>query len=63
VNKTINIRFNVENFESIQMWDHFYKVVFNTIGVIPKTRNGNQYILVAIDHYSKWVKIKIIKII
>lgn len=46
------------------MWDHFYKVVIDTIGMIPKTHNGNRYILVATDHYSKWVdgkkKLKII---
>jgi hypothetical protein len=45
------------------MWDHLYKVVIDTIGIILETCKGNQYILVAIDHYSKWVEVKKIKFI
>ncbi len=45
--------------KSIFIWDHFYQVAFDTIGPLPKTYNGNMYILVAIDHYFKWCKTKV----
>ncbi len=30
----------------------------DTIGPLLKTKSGNKYILMAIDHYSKWCKVK-----
>jgi len=30
----------------------------DTVGPLPKTKAGNKYILVAIDHYSKWGEAK-----
>jgi hypothetical protein len=33
-------------------------MAFDTIGLMPKTYNGNKYILVTIDHYSKWWEAK-----
>jgi hypothetical protein len=27
-------------------------------GPLPETKSGNKYILVAIDHYSKWCEVK-----
>jgi hypothetical protein len=40
--------------KNILICDFFYRVVFDTIGPLPETTNGNKYVLVAIDHYSKW---------
>jgi hypothetical protein len=33
-------------------------MALDTAEPLPKTYNGNRYILVAIDHYSKWCKAK-----
>ncbi len=38
--------------------DLFYRVAMDTAGPLPKTKSGNIYILVAIDHYSKWCEAK-----
>ncbi len=35
-------------------------MVLDTTGPLPNANNGNKYILVAIDHYSKWVEAKTI---
>ncbi len=58
VKHTSSIRSKHEELKSIFIWDHFYQVAFDTIGPLPKTYNGNMYILVAIDHYFKWCKTK-----
>jgi hypothetical protein len=36
-------------------------VALDTVGPLPKTKNGNKYVLVAIDHYSKWCEARPIK--
>jgi hypothetical protein len=33
-------------------------VALNTTSPLPKTKSGNKYVLVAIDHYSKWCETK-----
>jgi hypothetical protein len=43
----------VEDLKNIPMCDMFYKVTFDTTRPLPKTTQGDKYILVAIDHYSK----------
>jgi hypothetical protein len=34
----------------------FYRVALNTTWLLLGTFNGNRFILVAIDHYFKWVE-------
>jgi transposase InsO family protein len=36
-------------------------VALDTAGALPKTKNGNRYALVAINHYSKWCKARLVK--
>jgi len=56
-----NIKYDIEEMKSIHVCDLFYKVALDTVGPLPKTKNGNKYVLVAIDHYSKWCEVRPIK--
>jgi hypothetical protein len=49
-----NIKFGIEEMKSIIVYDLFYKVALDIARPLPETKNGNRYVLVAIDHYSKW---------
>jgi transposase-like protein len=40
--------------KSIPIYDLFYMVALDTTGPLPETKDENKYVLVAIDHYSKW---------
>jgi hypothetical protein len=53
-----NIRSGDERLKNIPVCDLFYKVAMDTVGPLPETKAGNKYILVAIDHYSKWCEAK-----
>jgi hypothetical protein len=50
----------MEEFRSIHVWGQFYTITLYTTWPLLKTRNGNRYILVVINHYLKWVKVKAI---
>jgi hypothetical protein len=39
--------------KNIHVCDLFYRVAFDTAGPLLEIKNGNMYVLVAIDHYSK----------
>jgi len=51
----------VENLKNILVCDLFYRVALDIVRPLPETNDGNEYILVEIDHYSKWSKVKAIK--
>jgi hypothetical protein len=55
-----NIRSNVEDLNNIPICDLFCRVALDSRGPLPKTNKGNKYILVVIDHYSKWCEAKTI---
>jgi hypothetical protein len=53
-----SVRSGDEELKTIPICDLFHKIVMDTAGPLPETKSGNRYILVAIDHYSKWCEAK-----
>ncbi len=53
-----SICFGDEQLKSIPICDLFHRVALDIVGPLPETKSGNKYILVAIDHYSKWCEAK-----
>ncbi len=53
-----SIRSGDEQLKCIPICDLFHRVALDTAGPLPKTKSGMKYILVAIDHYSKWCEAK-----
>jgi len=60
VKRTGSIRFEDEELKSIPICDLFYRVTMDTAGPLPETKSGNKYILVTIDHYSKWCEARVV---
>ncbi len=55
-----SIRSEDEELKSIPICDLFYRVAMDTAGPLPETKSGTKYILVVVDHYSKWCEAKAI---
>jgi hypothetical protein len=53
-----SVRSGDEELKTTPICDLFHRIVVDTTGPLPKTKSGNKYILVAIDHYSKWCEAK-----
>jgi len=47
--------------KNILVYDLFYKVALDIDGPLLETKDGNMYVLVAIDHYSKWCEARHVK--
>jgi hypothetical protein len=48
------MRFGIKEMENIHICDLFYHIVLNITRPLIEIVDGNKYVLVAIDHYSKW---------
>ncbi len=57
---TISIRYDVEDLNNNLICDLFYRVELDIVGPFLETQNGNKYIPVAIDRYSKWHEAKLV---
>jgi hypothetical protein len=58
VRKMGSIRSKDEELKSIHVCDLFYRIVMDTARPLLETKLGNKYILVVINHYSKWCEAK-----
>jgi len=58
VRSSRSIRSGDEQLKTIPVCDLFHRVALDITGPLAETKSGNKYILVAIDHYSKWCEAK-----
>jgi hypothetical protein len=56
--KVGSIRFEDEELKSIPICELFYRGFMDIARPLLETKLGNKYILVTIDHYSKWCEAK-----
>lgn len=55
------MKFGIQEMKSIPICNLFYRVVMAIVGPLPKITDGNKYMLVAIDLYSKWCETRSVK--
>ncbi len=55
-----SVRSGNEELKTIPICDLFHKIAMDTAGPLPEIKSGNRYILVAINHYSKWCEAKVV---
>jgi hypothetical protein len=60
VRSTGSIRSEDENMKSIPVCELFYRVALDIAWPLLETKSRNKYILVAVDHYSKWCEAKVV---
>lgn len=53
--KFSDTRTNLQKFR-IQLEEPFYRISIDCIGPMPKSSNNKKYIIVAIDHVSRWIE-------
>ncbi len=51
----------MEGMKNIFMCDVFYQMVLEIIRHALETFSGNKYVIVVIDHYSKWCETHLIR--
>ena len=51
---------NIEPLQPIPIGEPFNKIGIDVVGPLPRTKNGNKYIVVAIDYMTKWPEAKAI---
>ncbi len=56
-----SIRSGIEEMKNIPICDLFYRVALDIVGPLPETKDGNRYVLVTTDHYSKWCETRHVK--
>jgi hypothetical protein len=61
VKETSSLCFGIKELKSISICDLFYMVMLDIADPLLETKFGNKYVLVAIDHYSKWCEAKSVK--
>ncbi len=55
-----SVRSGDEKLKTMPICDLFHRIAMDIAGPLPETKSSNKYILVAIDHYSKWCEAKAI---
>jgi len=60
VKRTRNIKLEPIELKNIPIWGSFFKVALEIVGFFPETKHSNWYVLVVINHYSKWCEVKVV---
>jgi hypothetical protein len=55
-----SMRSEDEEMKNILVCELYYHVALDTTRPLPETKLGNKYILVVVDHYSKWCETKVV---